>query len=258
MTRLSEREHFICDMDGVLYHGDELLPGAARFIRWLEEAGKNYLFLTNSSARSPLELERKMARLGAAVGRERFFTSALATAAFLAGQRPAGRAFVIGEAGLREALEEAGYTLADETVDYVVVGDNHSMDYAAMERAVSLIREGARLIATNPDPTYPTPNGPMPCTGALVRPIEMTTGVHAYAVGKPNPLMVRLGLDRLGCEATEAVVIGDRMDTDIVAGVEAGMTTVLALSGESDREALRRFAYRPDFVVEGVAEVIDL
>ncbi len=255
MDALRRRTGFLCDMDGVIYHGEKLLPGAREFVSWLEAEGKRYLFLTNSSERSPRELSQKLARLGLTVGEEHFYTSALATAEFLASQCPGGSAYVIGEAGLIRALYDVGFTMNNVDPDYVVVGETRTYSYERLEQAVRLVLGGARLIGTNPDVTGPTERGIVPATGALIAPIELATGSKAYFVGKPNPLMMRHALRKLGCRREETAIIGDRMDTDIVAGIEADIETVLVLSGVTRREDLRRFAYAPRYVLEGIGDL---
>ena len=255
MESLRAHAAFICDMDGVLYHGDRLLPGAAEFVGWLQTSGKKFLFLTNSSNRSPQELRQKLQRVGIDVPVDHFYTSALATASFLASQCPGGSAYVIGEAGLFNAIYTAGLTMDDVSPDYVVVGETRGYNYEKLERAAALVRGGARLIGTNPDLTDRTEAGIVPACGALVAPIELATDVKAYFVGKPNPLMMRHALKRLGARREETVIVGDRMDTDIVAGVEAEIATVLVLSGVTSRADLPRFSYRPGLVLEGVGEI---
>ena len=247
---------FICDMDGVLYHGNRLLPGVKEFVAWLAAAGKKFLFLTNSSERSPRELQQKLARLDIQVGEEHFYTSALATASFLASQHPHGSAYVIGETGLTNALYEAGFSMNDVNPDYVVMGDTRSYNIELIERAVALVRGGARLIGTNPDLTGPAEGGLVPSTGALIAPIERATGRQAYFVGKPNPLMLRHALKRLGCRREDTVIIGDRMDTDILSGIEAEIEPVLVLSGVTRREDLGQFPYSPAYVLEGIGDLL--
>lgn len=248
---------FIIDMDGVIYHGNRLLPGAAEFVAWLKSNDKKFLFLTNSSERSPAELSQKLARLGIEVDASHFYTSALATAAFLASQRPHGSAYVIGEPGLINAMYEAGYTMNNVNPDYVVVGEARSYNLDTIEKAVSLVFGGARLIGTNPDLTGPTEKGIMPACGSLLAPIELATGRKAYFIGKPNPLMMRHAIRKLGVTREETAIVGDRMDTDIVAGIESDMETVLVLSGVTAREDLDRFAYGPRHVLDGVFEIPD-
>jgi len=241
---------FICDMDGVLYHGNELLPGVPAFVNWLQTEQKKFLFLTNSSERSPRELCQKLKRLGLDVGEEHFYTSALATASFLASQHPNGSVYVIGESGLNNALYDAGLTNNDINPDYVVVGESHDYTYERICRAVKLVLKGAKLIGTNPDLTGPVEGGIVPATGALMSPIELATGSKAYYVGKPNPLIMRNALKRIGCRREESVIIGDRMDTDIIAGIESEIETILVLTGVSKETDLQRFAYRPHHVLK--------
>ncbi|MGI6494596.1 MAG: HAD-IIA family hydrolase [Kiritimatiellia bacterium] len=248
----------ICDMDGVLYHGNHLLPGAREFIEWLEAEGMRFLFLTNSSERSPRELSEKLHRLGLDVAEEHFLTSAMATASFLASQRPGGTAYVIGQPALINAIYEAGYSMNEVNPDYVVVGETPSYTYASMKKAVNLLLGGARLIGTNPDVTGPVENGIVPACGSLVAPIEMAAGVKAYFVGKPNPIIMRAGLQLLGCRREETLVVGDRMDTDIVAGVESGIETVLVLSGVTSESDVRHFGYGPSRIVPGIGDVPSL
>lgn len=252
---IRSKRAFIVDMDGVVYHGNRLLKGAAEFVAWLSSGGRDFLFLTNSSERSPAELSQKMARLGVAVGPEHFYTSALATAAFLAAQKPGGSAYVIGEAGLINALYDAGYTMNNVNPDYVVVGEGRGYSLEALDKAVKLVRAGARLIGTNPDLNGPAEDGIVPACGALVAPIELAAGCKAYFPGKPNPLMMRNALKKLGAKREETAIVGDRMDTDIVAGVESEIETVLVLSGVTSRDDVERFAYRPRHVLEGVFEI---
>jgi NagD protein len=254
---IRSKKAFIIDMDGVIYHGNQLLRGAAEFVEWLGQNGKSFLFLTNSSDRSPLELSQKLSRLGIPVDPEHFYTSALATASFLATQRPGGSAYVIGEPGLIQALYDAGFTMNNVNPDYVVVGEGRGYSLEALERAVKLIYGGARLIGTNPDLTGPVEGGIVPACGSLVAPIELAAEVKAYFVGKPNPLMMRHGLRRLNAHRGDTVIIGDRMDTDIVAGVESEIETVLVLSGVTALRDIPRFPYQPRYILEGVFEIPD-
>lgn len=252
----SAKKGFICDMDGVIYHGNRLLPGVKEFVEWLRAHEKQFLFLTNSSERSRKELQQKMNRLGIDVEADHFYTSALATAGFLASQTPGASAYVIGEAGLINALYDAGITMNDVNPDYVVVGESSSYSLAKVEKAVNLVIGGSRLVATNPDVNGPGEYGVVPGCGSLVAPIEMASGTKAYFVGKPNPLMMRQGLKRLGCKREESVIIGDRMDTDIVAGVESEIDTVLVLSGVTSRDDLPGFSYRPRVILDGVGDIL--
>lgn len=246
---LRAKRGFIIDMDGVLYHGSRLLPGVREFLDWLRTEQKRFLFLTNSSERSPRELQQKLGRLGLNVDEQHFYTSALATASFLASQPHNGRVFVIGEAALIQALYDAGFIMDEVNPDYVVVGESHNYTYDRIARAVQLVLHGARLVGTNPDLTGPAEDGLVPATGALMAPIELATGAKAYYVGKPNPLIMRHALKKLECRREETVIVGDRMDTDIVAGIESEIETVLVLTGVTSEQDLRRFAYRPHHVL---------
>ena len=242
-------------MDGVIYHGNQILPGVKEFIEWLKKEEKQFLFLTNSSYRSPKELQKKLERMGLEVGEEHFYTSALATARFLQNQSPGCTAYVIGEHGLYNALYDVGITINDVDPVYVVVGETDSYRYEHILKAMTLVYRGAKLIATNPDLTGPVEGGIAPACRAFVAPIEATTGKQAYYVGKPNPLMMRTGLQMLGVHSSETAMIGDRMDTDIVAGIESGMDPILVLSGVSTRETIENFPYRPRLVLGGVGEI---
>ena len=257
MQELRDKKGFICDMDGVIYHGNRLLPGVKEFVAWLKNEGKRFLFLTNSSERSPRELQQKMARLGVDIAAEHFYTSALATASFLASQKPNGSAYVIGEAGLTNALYDAGISMNDVNPDFVVVGEARSYSMDTVQRAVNLVLSGAKLIGTNPDLTGPIEQGVVPATGALIAPIELASGSKAYFVGKPNPLIMRHGLKRLNCNREETVIIGDRMDTDIIAGIESEIDTVLVLTGVTTVEGMKRFAYAPHYILENVGKIVE-
>ena len=246
---------FICDMDGVIYHGNQILPGVREFIQWLQEEHKEYLFLTNNSGYTRRELNQKLARMGLDVPEEHFYTSALATAAFLKQQAPGCSVFAIGEAGLLNALYDAGVTMNDVNPDYVVVGEGRAYSLDTLTKATNLVLNGAKLIGANSDVSGPIENGIAPACGALVAPIEMATGKKAYFCGKPNPLMMRTGLRLLGCHSAEAVMIGDRMDTDVISGMESGMSTVLVLSGVSTRDTLDTYAYRPSIVLNGIGDI---
>jgi NagD protein len=257
MKNLQDKKAFICDMDGVIYHGSKLLPGVLEFVAWLRKEDKKFLFLTNSSARTLRELSEKLARMGLKVGESHFYTSARATATFLASQKPGGSAYVIGDAGIINALYDEGYSINDSNPDYVVVSESANYDYARICHATKLVLNGAKLVGTNPDLTGPIEGGQIvPATGALLAPIELATGAKAYYVGKPNPLMMRNALKRLGCQREETAIVGDRMDTDIIAGVEAEITTVLVLSGVTKPADIARFAYRPNYVLNGVGDIV--
>ncbi len=254
---LRQKKAFICDMDGVIYHGNSLLPRVAAFVEWLNREKKDYLFLTNGSGKSPRELSEKLERMGLSVSEDHFYTSALATASFLRGQCPGGTAYVIGEPGLVNAMYEAGFSMNSHDPDYVVFGKTTALSYAEIEKAVKLIRRGAKLIGTNPDMTDPAENGAIvPACRALIAPIELTTGKRAYYIGKPNPLMMRHALKKLSCRRADAVIIGDRMDTDIIAGIESNVDTVLVLSGVTAKEDIDQFPYRPKYVLSGIGELV--
>ena len=255
IDQLRRKSGFIIDMDGVIYHGNQLIPGVIEFIGWLEAQKKKFLFLTNSSERSPRELQQKLERLGIRVGEEHFYTSALATAAFLKSQQPGGSVFAIGESGLINALYDAGLTMNDVNPDYVVVGESKAYTYDKITHAIRLVLNGAKLIGTNPDVTGPTDQGLVPATGALMAPIELATGSKAYYVGKPNPLIMRNALKKLDCRREDAVIIGDRMDTDIIAGIESEIETVLVLSGVTAEADMGRFAYHPGHVLKNVGAI---
>ena len=255
LEELRARKGFICDMDGVIYLGNQLLPGVAEFVNWLNENDKRFLFLTNSSERSPKELRQKLQRMGLDIGEEHFYTSALATAAFLKKQAPGCTAFVIGAPGLLNALYDVGVTMNDVDPDYVIVGETASYNYEVITKAVRLVLNGARLIATNSDLTGPTEFGIAPACRSLVAPIELATGKKAYFMGKPNPLMMRTGLQLLGVHSEEAALVGDRMDTDVIAGMESGLATVLVLSGCTSRTDVNDYPYRPTCILNGVGDI---
>ena len=248
---------FIIDMDGVIYHGNKLLPGVTDFLNWLEVSGKKYLFLTNSSERTPKELHEKLKRLGIDIGEEHFYTSALATASFLSNQKPNGSAYIIGDAGLIHALYSVGYSVNNVNPDYVVVGDTHSYNFEKVELAINLVLRGAKLIGTNSDISGPVEVGITPSTKALIAPIEIAAGKKAYFVGKPNPLMMRSALKRLDVKRENAIVIGDRMDTDVRCGLESEIDTLLVLSGITDRNGIDQFPYRPRYILNGVIDLVN-
>lgn len=253
---IRNKEGFIIDMDGVLYHGNRLLEGALEFVDWLKANNKKYLFLTNSSERSPRELSQKLARLGIAVEEEHFYTSAIATAIFLASQTPRCSAYIIGEPGLINALYDVGITMNDVSPEYVIIGETRTYNFEKIEKAVQLIQRGAKFIGTNPDVTGPTEKGMMPATGALAVPIEIATGKHAYYVGKPNPLMMRHALKKLGIDYKATIIVGDRMDTDIVAGMESEIDTILVLSGVTNQDNIQNFSFRPTYIYDTVGDII--
>lgn len=253
---IKNKSGFIIDMDGVIYHGNKLLPGVPEFVSWLEESDKKYLFLTNSSERTPRELHEKLKRLGITVAEEHFYTSALATASFLSSQIPNGSAYIIGDAGLINALYSVGYSVNNVSPDYVVVGETKSYNFSMVEKAVNLVIRGARLIGTNSDVSGPIEDGITPGTKALISPIEVATGKKAYYVGKPNPLMMRIALNKLRVKREDAIVIGDRMDTDIRCGMESEIDTLLVLSGITSKIDIENYPYMPRFILEGVIDLI--
>jgi NagD protein len=253
---LWQKKGILCDMDGVLYHGNKLLPGVKEFLAWLRAHDKKFLFLTNSSDRTPEEFQAKLSHFGIEVAPDAFYTSALATAHFVASQHPAGSAYVLGDHGINAALEAVGYRITDQNPDYVIVGETRNYHFDQIEKAGRLVMAGARLIGTNLDICDPAEEGLTPAGGALMAPIEAVTRRKAYFLGKPNPLMMRQALARLGCCPEDAVMIGDRMDTDIIGGLEAGIDTILVLSGITRSEDLPLYAYRPSWVVEGVGGLL--
>ncbi len=246
---------YLMDMDGVLVRGAQPIPGADAFISRLRAANKPFLILTNNSLYTPRDLQARLAQSGLHVSVDELFTSALATAQFLHQQAPGGSAYVVGEAGLTTALHDVGYILADSAPDYVVLGETLSYSFVRLTQAIRLILNGARFIATNPDVIGPSDGGMTPATGAAAALISAATGVQPYYVGKPNPLMMRSALRKLGGHSESSMMIGDRMDTDIIAGTEAGMATTLVLTGVTTREAVARFPYRPTHIAESVADI---
>ena len=256
VEKIKSKAGFIIDMDGVIYHGNRLLPGVTEFVSWMERSGKQYLFLTNASERTPKELHEKLKRLGIEVAEDHFYTSALATASFLDSQKSNGSAYIIGDAGLIHALYSVGYTINNVNPDYVVVGDTHGYNFEKIELAVNLVLKGARLIGTNPDVSGPIETGITPSTKALVAPIEIASGKKAYFIGKPNPLMMRIALKKLGTKREDAIVIGDRMDTDIRCGLESAIDTLLVLSGITGKDDIDKFPYRPQYVLKGIADLV--
>ena len=256
MEAIKSKIGFICDMDGVIYHGNRILEGVPEFINWMQQNNKKFVFLTNSPERTPHELSMKLDRMGLSVSPDHFYTSAMATASFLASQKPDATAYVIGEAALTKALYDKGIYMNDVNPDYVVVGETSTYSFEKIEKAVNLVRNGAKLIGANPDITGPTEKGIMPATGALISPIEIATGKKAYFVGKPNPLMLRHGLKKLGCHSQDIAFVGDRMDTDIIAGIESNVDTVLVLSGVTAMEDIDRYPYRPKYILNGVGDIV--
>ncbi len=247
---------WLMDMDGVLVHEEQPIPGAAEFVGRLRELGLPYLVLTNNSIYTRRDLSARLTASGLAVPEESIWTSALATARFLEEQRPGGSAFVIGEAGLTTALHDAGYTLTERDPDYVVLGETRTYSFERLTRAIRLIAGGARFIATNPDATGPSTEGPTPATGSVAALVSRATGVQPYFVGKPNPLMMRSALNAIEAHSEETAMIGDRMDTDVIAGLEAGLETVLVLTGVTTRDEAERHPFRASKVVDSVADLI--
>lgn len=252
------RQGYLIDMDGVIYRGTQLIPGAERFIRRLRERDIPFLFLTNNSQRTRRDVATRLQRMGIAVEERHIYTCAMATARFLAEQKPNGTAFVIGEGGLLQALHANGYAIVDSDPDYVVVGEGRTMTFEIMEKASRMIRGGAKLVATNPDPNCPTADGIRPGCGAIAAMLERATGIEAFTVGKPSPLMMRAARKELDLGAGETTMIGDTMETDILGGMQMGYRTVLVLSGGTRREDLKRFAYQPDLIVESIADLCEL
>lgn len=250
-------ESWLTDMDGVLVHEGLPIPGAGEFIGRLRASGKSFLVLTNNSIYTPRDLTARLHRLGLDVPEHAIWTSALATAQFLDGQRPGGTAYVIGEAGLTTALHEVGYIQSDFEPDYVVLGETRTYSFEAITKAIRLVNDGARFIATNPDVTGPSNEGALPACGSVAALISKATGVEPYFVGKPNPMMMRSALNTISAHSESTAMIGDRMDTDVLCGLEAGLETILVLSGIVERAEIDRYPYRPSRVIESVADLID-
>ena len=251
MKEIMAKHGFICDMDGVIYHGNKILDGVKEFVTWLIENDRKFVFLTNSPEKTPHELSMKLGRMGLDVSPDHFYT-----AAFLSAQKPGCTAYVIGEGALSKALYDQKIYMNDVNPDYVVVGETRSYNFEKIEKAIDLVRKGAKLIGTNPDITGPTEKGIMPATGSLVAPIEICTGKKTYFIGKPNPLMLRHGLQKLGCHSGDIAFVGDRMDTDIIAGIESNVDTVLVLSGVTSLEDIDKFPYRPKYILNNVGEIL--
>lgn len=249
------RRGFLIDMDGVIYRGGELIPGADQFIRSLLQNDVPFLFLTNNSQRTRRDVATKLTRMGIPIHEKHVFTCAMATARFLAQQKPNGTAYVIGEGGLLTALHRNGYSIVDKSPDYVVVGEGRTLTFEMLETAVQLIKDGAKLIATNMDPNCPTSRGTRPGCGAIVALLEAATGIKAFSVGKPSPVMMRAARKELNLAASETIMVGDTMETDILGGVQLGYYTVLVLSGSTSRADLKNYGYRPELVVDSIASL---
>jgi NagD protein len=256
MTDHRPVETWLTDMDGVLVHEEVALPGAAEFIEALKASGKSFLVLTNNSIFTPRDLRARLLGGGLDVPEEAIWTSALATAKFLAGQRTGGSAYVVGEAGLLTAMHGVGFVMTERDPDYVVLGETRTYSFEAITRAIRLIEKGARFIATNPDPSGPSPAGTLPATGSVAALISTATGRPPYYVGKPNPFMMRSALNKIDAHSETTIMVGDRMDTDIISGLEAGLRTVLVLTGSTRREDVETFPYRPSRIVDSVADLI--
>jgi NagD protein len=257
MRNRGEIECWLTDMDGVLVHENHPVPGASELLQQWRDKGQPYLVLTNNSIFTPRDLSARLKASGLDVPEEAIWTSALATADFLASQMPGGSAFVIGEAGITTALHEAGFIMTETNPDYVVIGETRNYSFEAITKAIRLIGNGSRFIVTNPDATGPSAEGPMPATGAVAALITKATGLEPYVVGKPNPMMFRSAMNKIGAHSENTGMIGDRMDTDIVAGIEAGLHTILVLTGISDQAEIDRYPFRPDEVLGSVADLLD-
>lgn len=249
-------KNYLIDMDGVLVRGNQPVPGAAEFINRLSERGARFLILTNNSIYTPQDLQLRLQRIGLKIPDGHIYTSAMATAQFLQTQNPGGTAYAVGEAGLTTALHEGGYLLTDHNPDYVVLGETTTYSFERITRAVRLVAEGARFIATNRDVSGPGEGGLTPATGAVAALIATATGIKPYFIGKPNPLMMRTALNTIDAHSEESVMVGDNMDTDIIAGMEAGMDTLLVLTGVTTREIVTRYPYRPTIIAESVADIV--
>ncbi|MGW4818806.1 HAD-IIA family hydrolase [Streptomyces sp. NPDC004227] len=250
-------ESWLTDMDGVLIHEGVPIPGADAFLKKLRESGRPFLVLTNNSIYTQRDLHARLQRMGLDVPMENIWTSALATAQFLDDQRPGGSAYVIGEAGLTTALHDIGYILTDHDPDFVILGETRTYSFEAMTKAVRLINDGARFIATNPDNVGPSAEGALPATGSVAALITAATGRKPYFIGKPNPLMMRAGLNAIGAHSETSAMIGDRMDTDVLAGLEAGMRTFLVLTGVTQAEDIDRYPFRASHVVDSIADLVE-
>jgi len=258
MTQRKPVECWLIDMDGVLVHEETAIDGASDFIRALERSGRRFQVMTNNSIYTPRDLHARLLRSGIDIPEQAIWTSALATAQFLDSQREGGSAYVIGEAGLTTALHEVGYVMTDQDPDYVVLGETRTYSFSSITKAIRLLEDGARFIATNPDPTGPSREGSLPATGSVAAMITRASGVAPYFVGKPNPLMMRSALNRIEAHSETTVIVGDRMETDVVSGLEAGLRTVLVLSGSTKPGEVGRYPYLPTRVADSVADLIDL
>ncbi len=252
---MKQYKNYLMDMDGVLVRGKTAIAGAQRFIDALNDGGHKYLVLTNNPMYTPRDLAHRLQTTGLQVAADRIFTSAIATARFMQNQRPNGKAFVIGESGLTDAIHSVGYVMTESNPDYVVLGETHGYNIAQITKAIRLIAEGARFVATNPDPSGPSEDGLVPACGAMAALIKEATGVAPFFVGKPNPYMTRSALNFLGAHSEETIMIGDRMDTDIVGAVSSGLDTALVLTGVTKRSEIERFPYQPTYVLESIGDM---
>jgi NagD protein len=257
MSKRSEIKSWLTDMDGVLVHEGRALPGAAALIKQWQDAGTPFLVLTNNSIYTPRDLAARLQATGLDVPEDRIWTSALATANFLKSQNPDGTAFVLGEAGMTTALHDIGYVMTDQNPDYVVLGETRNFNFESLTRAIRLINSGSRFIATNPDATGPSADGVLPATGSVAALITKATGKEPYIVGKPNPMMFRSAMRKIGAHSESTGMIGDRMDTDVVAGIEAGLHTVLVLTGIADQTEIEKYPFRPNEILNSVADLLD-
>jgi NagD protein len=251
-----EKKNYLIDMDGVLVHGKKLIPGADRFIENLKTKEIKFLVLTNNSVYTPIDLAHRLKTSGIEVESEQIFTSAMATTAFMKAQKPGGSAFVIGESGLNVAIHNAGFIQTSESPDFVVLGETFDYNFHMITKAVRLIMDGAAFLATNPDPTGPSEEGIVPACGAMASLIEKASGKSAFFCGKPNPFMMRSALNYLGVHSEQTVMVGDRMDTDIVAGLQSGMETILVITGVTNKDTIKEFPYRPYRMLDSVADIV--
>ncbi len=257
MSKRSEIKSWLTDMDGVLVHEGHALPGASELIKQWQDSETPFLVLTNNSIYTPRDLSARLRSIGLDVPEERIWTSALATANFLKSQKPDGTAFVLGEAGMTTALHDIGYVMTDQNPDYVVLGETRNFNFDSLTRAIRLINNGARFIATNPDATGPSAEGVLPATGSVAALITKATGKEPYIVGKPNPMMFRSAMRKIGAHSESTGMIGDRMDTDVVAGIEAGLHTVLVLTGIADQAEIEKYPFRPNEILNSVADLVE-
>ena len=257
MSKRSEIKSWLTDMDGVLVHEGHALPGAAELIKQWQDSETPFLVLTNNSIYTPRDLSARLRSIGLDVPEERIWTTALATANFLKSQKPDGTAFVLGEAGMTTALHDIGYVMTDQNPDYVVLGETRNFNFDSLTRAIRLINNGARFIATNPDATGPSAEGVLPATGSVAALITKATGKEPYIVGKPNPMMFRSAMRKIGAHSESTGMIGDRMDTDVVAGIEAGLHTVLVLTGIADQAEIEKYPFRPNEILNSVADLVE-